>query len=551
MKTENSTDKVKHKNIPLNEYLLKKEFKYGYPVWLNIYHLTCLNYFFQFIGLGIYHSTIEIYSYEYSFGPTKEDDPGFFRNKIGEIGEKLILKEKLYLGNTIYSEKEFIKILELESPYWMGRTYDPFVKNCNHFSKNLSKILLNEDKINFPLYVNRMTKFASFFSSFYPPIKRLYGNLSRRITSQIKVNINMNNIFDLDNINISKNNNKNDNNCNTNTKYKNLAEDNNDKSKSNEKLNEIAKDEIDKTIYKKKHSIDLNNISVNIKESNIKNLNKTEIYSNNSSSGNEYIKKEKETPKTKNLDIEDVILNVSMTKEPLNDDINMKIKKFYFKLIDILQKNPFLFPLNYEKFFEIEIIKNKFLPLFENLEKLDNEFSLEFNIKNNYESNSENNGINKEIVEKYKKINYSKNKKKLKDLADKIKFCLNHLIENEKELEEYFPNFEISNFLPNLEIKNKSICYFFKMKLYHMKNFLALFNRKLPVEEKELEVDQILLLDPEDFYALYSLSYIRCIQLRIPESSELINNLQKNNEANKIKYRDYALNMFFNLINNL
>ena len=84
-----------------------------------------------------------------------------------------------------------------------------------------------------------------------------------------------------------------------------------------------------------------------------------------------------------------------------------------------------------------------------------------------------------------------------------------------------------------------------------MKNFIALYNRKLSVEEKELEVDKILLLDPDDFYALYSLSYIRCVQLRIPESSELISNLQRKNATDKIKNHDYALNLFFNMINNL
>ena len=548
MKNQKNNNITKDKNIPLSDYLLRKEFKYGYPVWLNIYHLTCLNYFFQFIGLGIYHSTIEIYSYEYSFGPTKEDDPGFFRNKIGEIGQKLILKEKIYLGNTIYSEKEFIKILELESPYWMGRTYDPFVKNCNHFSKNLSKILLNEDKINFPLYVNRMTKFASFFSSFYPPIKRLYGNLSRRITSQIKVDINMKNIFDLDNMSIPKTNTKN--NIYHNSRYKNLTEDN-EKNKSNEKLREDKRDDTDKNTYVKINNSDLNNISANIKRNGDKNLSRSQNNNNNSSSRSTHFKKEKGNQRINYLDTEDIRVDISMTKEPLNDNTNMKIKKFYYKLIDVLQKNPFLFPLNYDKFFEIEIIKTKFNQIFENLQKLDNEFSLEFNIKNSCENKNENSEISDEISERHKRINYSKNKMKLIYLDDKIDFCLDHLIASEKELEKSFPNFEISSFLPCLEIKNKSICYFFKMKLYHMKNFIALYNRKLSVEEKELEVDKILLLDPDDFYALYSLSYIRCVQLRIPESSELISNLQRKNATDKIKNHDYALNLFFNMINNL
>jgi len=98
---------------------------------VNVYHLTCLNYFLQIIGLGIYHTSIEIDSYEYTFGSSKEDVAGFYINKVGEISKLLKLKEKIYMGNTIYTETNIERILALESPYWMGRTYDPFLKNCN------------------------------------------------------------------------------------------------------------------------------------------------------------------------------------------------------------------------------------------------------------------------------------------------------------------------------------------------------------------------------------------------------------------------------------
>jgi hypothetical protein len=77
------------------EYISKKEFQKGTPVWLNVYHLTWLNYLLQLIGLGIYHSAIEIDKNEYSFGASEEDVAGFYINKIGEIQKKLSLKEKI------------------------------------------------------------------------------------------------------------------------------------------------------------------------------------------------------------------------------------------------------------------------------------------------------------------------------------------------------------------------------------------------------------------------------------------------------------------------
>ena len=163
------------------QYISKKEFQKGTPVWLNIYHLTWLNYLLQFVGLGIYHSSIEIDSLEYSFGSSEEDVAGFYINDVGEISKLLTLKEKIYMGNTIYSKNNIERLLALESPYWMGRTYDPFLKNCNNFTKHFLKLIL-VGTINYPTYVNRICKFVHIFSSFYPPIKRLYGNLKKRET---------------------------------------------------------------------------------------------------------------------------------------------------------------------------------------------------------------------------------------------------------------------------------------------------------------------------------------------------------------------------------
>ena len=183
------------------DFVNKVEFKKGFPVFLNIYDLKCVNYLLELFGLGIYHSTIEVYSKEYCFGPTSEDEPGFFINEPGELLSKLTLKEKRYLGNTLYNEKDFIKLLSLESPFWMGRTYDPFVKNCNHFSYYISKILVNNENIDFPVYLNRICFFGKFVSCFYPPIKRLYGNLQKRITHQIRI---YNNNSDSNDVNIIK-----------------------------------------------------------------------------------------------------------------------------------------------------------------------------------------------------------------------------------------------------------------------------------------------------------------------------------------------------------
>ena len=72
----------------------------------------------------------------------------------------------------MYSVNEIFK---LYIPFWLGKSYDLFKKNCNHFTKFFACLLLRTDEVvNFPEYVNRITIFAQYFSGFYKPIKKLY-----------------------------------------------------------------------------------------------------------------------------------------------------------------------------------------------------------------------------------------------------------------------------------------------------------------------------------------------------------------------------------------
>ena len=177
--------KSKHHHIKITNYddfLLKKEFKYGNPVYLNIYHLSFVNFILQIFGIGLYHTTIEVQDLEYSFGSTNEEVAGIFTNKAGTLSTRLRLKETIYLGSTLYNTYTIYKLLSNQYPYWLGSSYDPFVKNCNHFSKFFARLILNHQVI-YPDYVNRLSKYGMMFTSFYPPIKRLYGEIVLQVTN--------------------------------------------------------------------------------------------------------------------------------------------------------------------------------------------------------------------------------------------------------------------------------------------------------------------------------------------------------------------------------
>ncbi len=171
MINKNSNKKFKES---LDELIENAKIENGQAVYLNIYHKSYVNYIIQLLGFGFFQTTIEVNKIEYSFTPTDDDNSGIVFNNLGEGKKDIWLKEKIYLGNTIYDDDEIKQLLFLNIPYWLGKSYDPFLKNSNHFTKFLASILLRVDSIaNYPLYVNRIIEYGIFLNGFYSPIKRL------------------------------------------------------------------------------------------------------------------------------------------------------------------------------------------------------------------------------------------------------------------------------------------------------------------------------------------------------------------------------------------
>lgn len=227
---------------------VKKE--YGLRVYLNIYHLTIFNYILQFFGIGFFHTSLEINDIEYSFKLGIGDESGIFINRFKYGIEKKWLKEKIYLGNTPYDINSVNEIFKLYIPFWLGRSYNLFQKNCNNFTKFFAGLLLrNDNVINYPDYVNRITIFAQYFSMFYNPIKKLYfyNNNTPSISSSL------NSEFLNDEVKENNNNeNSKENNCGGNSSNKELNSSNKESTeinveisnniKSNSENKEIAKE---------------------------------------------------------------------------------------------------------------------------------------------------------------------------------------------------------------------------------------------------------------------------------------------------------------------
>ena len=491
------------------DYITKKEFQIGTPVWLNVYHLTCLNYLLQIIGVGIYHTALEIGSREYSFGATKDDTPGFYINKTGKISQLLKLKEKIYMGNTIYKENNIEKLLALESPFWMGRTYDPFLKNCNHFTKSFLKVILFKN-INYPEYINRICKYAQVFSSFYPPIKRLYGNLHKRDTSSsVSYLAGEINYF---------------------LKTKSLTKPNSGSEK------DIALDNND---------TNMTHIPINFN-----NLNDDEKYFSEKT-------KKKEEKAKENISEKDSE-NIS-----LNEEIKSRINLYRVKLIQIMNKDSYLFSLDYSSIYTTQIQGNKYIDI-----KIESIYNFLKKLQDTNDKLIKICNINQNInnIFNLNSLNFSKNQSKFdknldeyNKLSENIYTC-SFLLEtitngkyfHDKNIKINFDEFIKNNyhiFQSNLIIGDKieDIETFLVLKILHMRNFIYFMNKNFE-RQKEM-VEKILIINQNDFYGLFSLAYIRLIQSNIPESSELINSLLNKKEIVSIPFYNYILNYMKNLIN--
>ncbi|VDL23833.1 unnamed protein product [Hymenolepis diminuta] len=131
------------------------------PVIVNVYDMSSLNEYISNIGLGVYHTGVEVYEREYCYGGHQFGGSGIFEmvpRDTENLGPNYTFKTSIIIGCTDFTYRDVCTILNTMEKEFLGDQYHLLRKNCNHFSSAFVEILCGA---TLPKWINRLASVST------------------------------------------------------------------------------------------------------------------------------------------------------------------------------------------------------------------------------------------------------------------------------------------------------------------------------------------------------------------------------------------------------
>ncbi|KAK4274479.1 hypothetical protein QN277_017690 [Acacia crassicarpa] len=137
----------------------------GFPVYLNVYDLTPINGYAYWLGLGVYHSGVQVHGVEYGFGAHERETTGIFLVEPTHC-PGFTFRKSIFIGTTDLGPQDVSAFMDRVSHHYSGNTYHLISKNCNHFCNDVC-LRLTDNSI--PRWVNRLARLGHLCNCVLPP----------------------------------------------------------------------------------------------------------------------------------------------------------------------------------------------------------------------------------------------------------------------------------------------------------------------------------------------------------------------------------------------
>ncbi|KAK9069823.1 hypothetical protein SSX86_010219 [Deinandra increscens subsp. villosa] len=134
------------------------------PVYLNVYDLTSINGCAYWLGLGVYHSGVQVHGVEYAFGSHEQSTSGICEGEPKRC-EGFTYRKQILIGWTEMNLTEIRKFMRELARDYKGNSYELITRNCNHFC-NDACIRLTGNPI--PSWINRLARIGLLCNCLIP-----------------------------------------------------------------------------------------------------------------------------------------------------------------------------------------------------------------------------------------------------------------------------------------------------------------------------------------------------------------------------------------------